>query len=88
MSSSAKTSENEEKFDLDDNLPIPDELSETELDTILNEMIVRVAKGLEKDQTEELRSLVFQFKDICRVALTMHQLLQFHAFPGQKVEEA
>ena len=36
---------------------IADELSETEPDTALNEMIARVARGLEKHQTEELLSL-------------------------------
>ena len=34
------------------------------------EMIARDAKGREKDQTEELRALVFRLKDVWRVALT------------------
>jgi len=33
-------------------------------------MITRVSKGLGKDQTEDLWSLVFGFKDIWTVALT------------------
>jgi hypothetical protein len=70
MSPGPDTAENAGKFDLDDDVPIAEELLDTELCTALNEMIARAAKGLEKDQTEELRSLVFRFKDIWRVALT------------------
>ena len=39
MLPSADNPENEEKFALDDDVPIADELSQTELDTALNEMI-------------------------------------------------
>jgi len=70
ISPSPDTPGNEEKIDLDDDVPIADKLSETELDTVLNEMIAHAAKGIEKDHTEELLSLVFRFKYIWRVAPT------------------
>jgi hypothetical protein len=47
ISPSAGTPENEEKVNLDNDVPIADKLSETELDTALNEMFARTAKGLE-----------------------------------------
>jgi hypothetical protein len=43
--SSADTPKNEVKFDLNDDVPVDDELSQTDLDTTRNEVIVQVAKG-------------------------------------------
>jgi len=48
MLPSADAPENEEKFELDDDFPIADRLSKTELDTGLNIMIAGAAKGFEK----------------------------------------
>ena len=50
-------------------------------------MIARAAKGLEKEKTEELRSLVFRLKDIWRVALNNDEpskvkSLKLHLIPG------
>lgn len=70
MSPNSDTPESEEKFDLDGDVSIADELSGTEFDTPLSKMIPRAAKDLENDQTEQVRSVIFRFKDIWRVSLT------------------
>jgi hypothetical protein len=90
ISPSEDTPKNEGKFDLDDDLPCDDKLLETNLETPLDEMIARATKGLKKvenDQTEELLSLVFRFKDMRRVALNNDgsattKLAQINLIPG------